>query len=194
MLLFFISSCSFCIFIILSFFALSSFKFWASLIYCIYLFWFYCMILFLLLSRCLALFSSRCCSSSSLCYWSCNLFDLSTSFLYLILTTYSAFFLVSSIFFQAFFSSNFNKAILFANSLASSYAFFLFCLVATNAPVTSSWYPYCPSSSPYSYWSCCSPYSYWSLYYYSYYYSWSGCASACGIGCGFSGDSSSLWS
>lgn len=120
MLLFFISSCSFCIFIILSFLALSSFKFWASLIYCIYLFWFYCMILFLFASRYLALFSSLFYSSSSLCYWSCNLLDLSASFLYLILTTCSAFFFVSSIFFQAFFSSNFNKAILFANSLASS--------------------------------------------------------------------------
>lgn len=161
MLLFFISSCSFCIFIILSFLARSSFKFWASLIYCICLFWFYCMMLLRFMSRCLAFDSRRAYSSSSLCYWSWSLLDLSTSFLCLILTTYSAFFFVSSIFFQAFFSSNFNRAILLANNLASSCAFFLFCLVATNAPVTSSWYPsYWPSSSsPYSY-SCCSPYSY----------------------------------
>lgn len=74
---------------------------------------------------------------------------LSSSLRCLIFMTCSALRLVSSIFFQAFFSSNLRSAIRLARSLASSAAFFLFKRVATRAPVTSS--------SPSSY--CSYPYS-----------------------------------
>ena len=135
---FFISSYSLCIDIILSFFSRSSFNRCASCycFICFYAFWamMFDLVYYLFSSLIRSLSSS---SASRYCL-TASLWALSYSFLCLIFITCSAFFLVSSIFFQAFFSSSFKRAIRLARSLASSAAFFLFWRVATRAPVISS--------------------------------------------------------
>lgn len=99
------------------------------------------------------------CSSLSLAFlFSLSCFSLSFSlFLTLTLCTSVAFFLVSSIFFQAFLSSAFKRAILLAKSLTSSWALFLPTLESTSFSVIFSPYNCCSYSwSKYSGWSCSS--------------------------------------
>jgi len=158
MLWFFISSCYFCILIIWLFLADSSLSRLASFI-CLYCFIIFCWRMACLVFSFIMSFYARRLSSSS-CRWRRRSSFLlrSSSLRWRIFITCSAFRLVSSIFFQAFFSSSLSRAIRLARSFASSAAFFLLRRVATNAPVTSSspsgpyWPSYCPSS-PYS---CCS--------------------------------------
>jgi len=137
-LLFFITSCSFCIWISYSFFYLSILSWSASRICFSNFIWFYWAIAAFVCSLNSMFIYNLSSSSYSLCILICSFLNLSSSFLALIWVTYSAFLFVSSIFFHAFFSSSFKRAILLARSFASSAAFFLFILVATNAPVISS--------------------------------------------------------
>jgi hypothetical protein len=129
----------------------SSFNLYASVT--IFICWaaFYCKIAYLCCSFIALFYIILYSSSYSLYNRIYSFLYLSSSFLYLTSITYSALRLVSWIFFHAFFSSNFNNAIRFANRRASSAAFFLFNLVAlrayeTSLSIPSPSSPYIPSS------------------------------------------------